>query len=153
MHAQDRALAVDERQPQQLADRLLDVQLVAVGQRPQHLDGDGVGREERHRLQDTGGERRTAPQPVAFTTRHDRPGSLVAVLGAFSERGINLTRVESRPTRRQLGTYFFLLDFEGHRTDAAVAEALAQTERDTLWLRVFGSYPRWQSATDAERHA
>ena len=90
---------------------------------------------------------------VAFTTRHDRPGSLVAVLGAFSERGINLTRVESRPTRRQLGTYFFLLDFEGHRSNAAVAEALAQTEVDTLWLRVFGSYPRWQSATDARRHA
>lgn len=90
---------------------------------------------------------------VAFTTRHDRPGSLVAVLGAFSERGINLTRVESRPTRRQLGTYFFLLDFEGHRSDAAVAEALEQTARDTLWLRIFGSYPRWRTAGDAERHA
>ena len=52
---------------------------------------------------------------IAFTTHHDRPGSLVEVLRAFSERGINLTHIESRPTRRQLGTYVFLVDVQGHR--------------------------------------
>ncbi len=86
---------------------------------------------------------------IAFTTRHDRPGTLVAALLAFSERGINLTHVESRPTRRQLGTYVFLLDVLGHRTDPTVAAALMQVERDALWLRVFGSYPRWNGAGEA----
>ena len=64
VHPQDRPLAVDERKAQQLADGFLHVQLVAVGQRPQHLDGDRVGREERHRLQHPGGQRRAPPEPV-----------------------------------------------------------------------------------------
>lgn len=81
---------------------------------------------------------------IAFTTHHDRPGSLVEVLRTFSERGINLTHIESRPTRRQLGTYVFLVDVQGHRTDPALAEALQAVERETLWLRVFGSYPHWR---------
>lgn len=81
---------------------------------------------------------------LAFTTHHDRPGSLVEVLGIFSARGLNLTRVESRPTRRALGTYVFLLDVQGHRTDAPVAEALEAARAVTLWLRVLGSYRRWQ---------
>jgi prephenate dehydratase len=80
---------------------------------------------------------------IAFTTHHDRPGSLVEVLGIFSSRGINLTRIESRPTRRALGTYVFLLDLQGHRHDAEVAEAIEQARGVTLWLRVLGSYPRW----------
>ena len=83
---------------------------------------------------------------IAFTTHHDRPGTLVAALLSFSERGISLTHVESRPTRRQLGTYVFLIDLLGHRTDAVVAAALTQVRRDALWLRVFGSYPRWSGA-------
>jgi hypothetical protein len=64
VHPQDRPLAVDERKAQQLADGFLHVQLVAVGERPQHLDGDRVGREERHRLQHPGGQRRAPPEPV-----------------------------------------------------------------------------------------
>lgn len=87
---------------------------------------------------------------LAFTTHHDRPGSLVEVLRRLSDRGINMTRVESRPTRRQLGTYVFLVDFLGHRSDAAAAEVLVELEAETLWLRVLGSYPRWTaSAPDA----
>ena len=80
---------------------------------------------------------------LAFTTHHDRPGSLVEVLGSLAERAINLTRIESRPTRRQLGTYVFLVDFQGHRADPEVAAALAGLEAATLSLRVLGSYPRW----------
>ncbi len=80
---------------------------------------------------------------LAFTTQHDRPGSLVTVLGAFASRGINLTRIESRPTRRQLGTYIFWLDIQGHRDDPPVAEALREVAGMTHWLRVLGSYPRW----------
>jgi prephenate dehydratase len=80
---------------------------------------------------------------IAFTTQHDRPGSLVEVLLFFAQRGINMTHVESRPTRRQLGTYVFLVDVQGHRTDAALADALRDVEQATHWLRVLGSYPRF----------
>ncbi|HRC62123.1 MAG: prephenate dehydratase [Dehalococcoidia bacterium] len=80
---------------------------------------------------------------IAFTTHHDRPGSLVEVLGIFSRRGINLTRIESRPTRRALGTYVFLVDLLGHRDDPPVAEAIEEARGVTLWMRVLGSYPRW----------
>ena len=85
---------------------------------------------------------------LAFTTAHDRPGTLVAVMQEFSERGLNLTHVESRPTRRALGTYVFLLDFLGHRLDGPVRDALASVEQQTMWLRILGSYPRW-TAPDA----
>ncbi len=80
---------------------------------------------------------------LAFTTAHDRPGSLVEVLQRFASRGINLTRIESRPTRRQLGTYIFWLDLQGHRTDPGLAEALREVEAIAHWLVVLGSYPRW----------
>ncbi len=80
---------------------------------------------------------------LAFTTAHDRPGSLVEVLHRFASRGINLTRIESRPTRRQLGTYIFWVDIQGHRTDRDLAEALAEVQAITHWLIVLGSYPRW----------
>lgn len=83
---------------------------------------------------------------LAFTTHHDRPGSLVEVLSIFSRRGINLTRIESRPTRRALGTYVFLFDLQGHREDAPVAEAIEEARTVTLWLMVLGSYPRWTRA-------
>ena len=90
---------------------------------------------------------------IAFTTQHDRPGSLVEALTLFAGRGINLTRVESRPTRRQLGTYVFLLDMEGHRTDAPLAEALAALAALAEWLRVLGSYPRWRGPQAAHGEA
>lgn len=80
---------------------------------------------------------------LAFTTAHDRPGSLVEVLQRFASRGINLTRIESRPTRRQLGTYIFWLDIQGHRTDPGLADALREVEAIAHWLAVLGSYPRW----------
>ena len=80
---------------------------------------------------------------LAFTTAHDRPGSLVEVLQRFASRGINLTRIESRPTRRQLGTYIFWLDLQGHRADPGLAEALREVEAIAHWLVVLGSYPRW----------
>jgi prephenate dehydratase len=80
---------------------------------------------------------------IAFTTQHDRPGSLVEVLRHFAARSINMTHIESRPTRRQLGTYVFLVDVQGHRTDRQLDEAIRETEAVTSWLRVLGSYPRW----------
>jgi prephenate dehydratase len=78
---------------------------------------------------------------IAFTTHHDRPGSLVDVLGQLSQRSLNMTRIESRPTREQLGTYVFLIDFDGHRASSDVADALEAVAKSTLLLRVLGSYP------------
>lgn len=80
---------------------------------------------------------------LAFTTQHDRPGSLVEVLGLFANRGLNLSRIESRPTRRQLGTYVFFVDVHGHQEDPLLAEAIREAATITHWLRVLGSYPRW----------
>lgn len=70
------------------------------------------------------------------------PGGLVRTLEAFSRRNINLTMIQSRPSKETLGTYLILLDLEGHRQDAAVAAAIEEVRRISRWMKVFGSYPR-----------
>lgn len=72
----------------------------------------------------------------------DRPGSLLEVLAEFALRGINLTRIESRPMKARLGEYQFFLDCEGHVAEDAVGDALAQLHRRCTWVRFLGSYPR-----------
>jgi prephenate dehydratase len=85
---------------------------------------------------------------IAFTVAHDRPGTLVDVLHEFSDRAINLTKIESRPSREELGIYIFLVDLDGHRSDGAVAEALAAVQAKSQFFRVLGSYPRSDDAGD-----
>jgi len=80
---------------------------------------------------------------IAFTVAHDRPGTLIGVLRELAERQINLTRIESRPSREDLGIYIFLIDFQGHRTDATVADALAEVKERAHYFRLLGSYPRF----------
>jgi prephenate dehydratase len=80
---------------------------------------------------------------IAFSVAHDRPGTLVGVLHQFSDRQINLTKIESRPSKEELGVYVFLVDMDGHRTDPAVAEALEQVREQGFFFKVFGSYPRY----------
>ena len=77
---------------------------------------------------------------MAFS--QDRPGQLFGVLKEFAERNINLTKIESRPTRLGLGKYYFLLDIEGHRDDPVLAEVLGNIRKKASLLKVFGSYPR-----------
>ncbi|MGH3719693.1 MAG: prephenate dehydratase [Pseudonocardiaceae bacterium] len=72
----------------------------------------------------------------------DRPGALLEVLAEFALRGINLTRIESRPTKCKLGQYRFFLDCEGHISEDAVGDALAELHRRCTWMRFLGSYPR-----------
>jgi prephenate dehydratase len=86
----------------------------------------------------TGADRTTL---FAFIA-HDEPGSLLALLTEFAVRGINLTRIESRPSGNVLGRYFFSIDCEGHLADARVGEALAALHRTCAQVRVLGSYPR-----------
>jgi prephenate dehydratase len=72
----------------------------------------------------------------------DRPGALLEVLAEFALRSINLTRIESRPMKGRLGEYRFFLDCDGHVTDPAVGDALAELHRRCHSVRFLGSYPR-----------
>jgi prephenate dehydratase len=74
--------------------------------------------------------------------REDHPGALLEILTEFAVRGVNLTRIESRPTRKALGDYYFSVDCEGHIDDARVGEALAGLHRICAHVRFLGSYPR-----------
>ena len=71
----------------------------------------------------------------------DQPGSLLMILSEFADRSVNLTKVESRPSKQALGHYVFFIDLEGRAQDAPVAEALTSLERKLPWMRVLGSYP------------
>jgi prephenate dehydratase len=71
----------------------------------------------------------------------DRAGWLVLCLDEFARRGINLTKIESRPMRERLGQYMFFLDLQGSLTDALVADALAGLQDLCEQVRVFGCYP------------
>jgi len=78
---------------------------------------------------------------VIFSTKH-LPGALYQVLGEFAERGINLTKIESRPTKRRPWEYNFYLDFEGHRSEKRCAEALEGLRKKAVFVKVLGSYPK-----------
>lgn len=72
----------------------------------------------------------------------DRPGALYSILGEFASRSINLTRIESRPSRKGLGDYYFYIDLEGHMNDTALGEAIGAVKEKAAMVRVLGSYPR-----------
>jgi prephenate dehydratase len=78
---------------------------------------------------------------VAFIA-HDRTGALLEVLTEFAIRGINLTRIESRPTKERLGRYCFFLDCAGHIADTRIGEAMMGLRRTCADVRYLGSYPR-----------
>ncbi|GIH75207.1 prephenate dehydratase [Planobispora longispora] len=72
----------------------------------------------------------------------DHPGALLEMLTEFAVRGVNLTRIESRPTGDGIGRYFFHFDFEGHVAEARVGEAISGLHRVCSDVRFLGSYPR-----------
>ncbi|MFY9113757.1 MAG: prephenate dehydratase [Dethiobacteria bacterium] len=71
----------------------------------------------------------------------DGPGSLYNILGLFAARGINLTRIESRPARKTLGEYLFFIDFEGHRQEKNAGELLDELVARVNFIKMLGSYP------------
>lgn len=79
---------------------------------------------------------------ICFDFTEDTAGTLHGTLGEFAERGINMIKIESRPDKRSLGRYIFLIDIEGHREDALVRDALERVRGRVSMFRVFGSYPR-----------
>ena len=71
----------------------------------------------------------------------DRPGSLYGILGRFAARDINLTKLESRPTKLGLGDYCFIVEFDGHVGDDIVADCLADLQAHLVRVKFLGSYP------------
>jgi prephenate dehydratase len=74
----------------------------------------------------------------------DRPGALYEILGAFAKRKINLTKIESRPSKKELGDYYFYIDFEGHTSDVLIKDALEDTKVKVDTLKILGSYPAFK---------
>jgi prephenate dehydratase len=79
-----------------------------------------------------------------FGFSEDRAGLLVGTLQELARANINMTKLESRPTKEVLGEYIFLVDIEGHRSDEHVAPVLEQIAAIAGMFKVFGSYPRWR---------
>jgi prephenate dehydratase len=93
------------------------------------------------------GHERSAPTgddktSVVCFIEKDRPGSLLAILHEFSDRQINLTKLESRPTKERLGEYCFFIDMEGHADAPPVQYAIESLRTKVLEIKVLGSYPR-----------
>lgn len=91
--------------------------------------------------------RPTAPTGLDKTSitvglRDNHPGELMEILEEFAARGVNLCRIESRPTGEAMGKYYFFIDCEGHIAEDRVGEALQGLHRNSARLRYLGSYPR-----------
>lgn len=78
---------------------------------------------------------------IAIYPQADRPGLLYEMLGEFANRKINLTKIESRPSKGKLGDYIFYIDLEGHRSEKHVADAMENIGK-SFFVSVLGSYPR-----------
>jgi len=85
---------------------------------------------------------------IIFSTKHV-PGALYKALGEFATRGINLTKIESRPTKQKPWEYNFYLDFEGHRTEERCAEALEGLRTNSIFVKILGSYPKAPEISNA----
>ncbi len=79
---------------------------------------------------------------LALFMKQDKPGALLMILSEFAYGEINLTKIQSRPTKRQLGDYMFFVDLEGHVEDANVKTALDCLRLKLREVRVLGSYPK-----------
>lgn len=78
---------------------------------------------------------------IVFSLKH-KPGALYDCLREFASREINLTKLESRPTRHQPWEYNFYMDFSGHREEKGISEALKSLEEHAVYVKILGSYPK-----------
>ena len=78
---------------------------------------------------------------IVIFQRDDRPGSLLSILQEFSARSINLSKLESRPTKKGLGNYCFIMDLDGHISDEVIADALKNIMAKQAEVKFLGSYP------------
>ena len=70
-----------------------------------------------------------------------RAGALYDVLGEFARRSVNLTRIESRPARTELGAYMFFFDLDAHSDADAVHASIDAVAEKSVWLKVLGAFP------------
>ncbi|HEX3015161.1 MAG TPA: prephenate dehydratase domain-containing protein, partial [Desulfobacteria bacterium] len=82
----------------------------------------------------------------------DKPGALYLVLREFAERQINLTRIESRPSKQRLGEYIFFIDLEGHVLSPTVQEVLEALAEMRIELKLLGSYPKGNTVRQVTKH-
>ena len=87
---------------------------------------------------------------ILFSISH-APGALFRALQIFYEKGVNLTKIESRPTKGKPWEYVFFIDFEGHATDPHIAEALAALRERVLFVKMLGSYPLDSKKNEQDR--
>jgi prephenate dehydratase len=87
---------------------------------------------------------------IVVFIEENRPGALLQLLEIFAERDLNLTKIESRPTKAELGEYCFFLDVEGHLADERVGDALAAVKRTHRDVKLLGSYRRSGARATAE---
>jgi len=80
---------------------------------------------------------------IVVTPPEDYPGALHQMLSAFAWRRINLTRIESRPTKKKLGTYYFYIELEGSTDNVLIASAFQEIEALGCGVRTLGSYPSY----------
>jgi prephenate dehydratase len=80
---------------------------------------------------------------LCLSFSEDRPGLLYEVFQEFAQKNINLTKIESRPSKESLGRYFFLVDLEGHREEKVIAQVLKKVELKSSQFKILGSYPRF----------
>lgn len=76
--------------------------------------------------------------------KKDKPGSLFNILKEFADRNINLTKIESRPARKDIGEYVFMIDMEGHIHNKVVYDAIESLRRNVYMIKILGSYPVWK---------
>ncbi len=78
---------------------------------------------------------------IVFSIMDDKPGRLYKILEVFADNNINLTKIESRPSKEKLGSYIFFVDFEGHREDKKIGNILNNIRSNLGYIKVLGSYP------------
>ena len=78
---------------------------------------------------------------IIFSIYEDKPGGLYRILGIFEKNNINLTKIESRPSKKGLGKYLFFVDFNGHKDEEVIQNILKEIDEQTYFLKVLGSYP------------
>jgi len=81
---------------------------------------------------------------IAFSSRHDKPGSLYEILGVFAQHNINLTKIVSEPMKSKLGEYLFFIDFEGHEKDPDIRNVLKSIQEKSLFYKLLGAYHKQQ---------
>ncbi len=81
---------------------------------------------------------------ISLSLFEDKPGGLYELLGLFAENDINLTKIESRPSKEGLGHYIFFIDLEGHRLDDDIKSILNDLDNNTSFFKVLGSYPMFE---------